>query len=266
MPTLEANGQTLHYEEHGDPAAEPLLCVMGLAADSLAWALQVQPFSERYRTVTFDNRDVGRSSMSEGPYEIADMAADTLGLADGLGIERFHLIGTSMGGAISQEVALAAPDRVRSLTLAVTYASGGGWAKLLSELWGARAARATREERIDEMLLLTLSEGFFDNPGALEMARALMLRNPNPQAPEAFARQLAASSRHDASGRLGSLSMPVHVVAAEYDLLIPVWKSQELAALIPGSTLTVLEKAAHGMQAERALEFNEKVLSFLAET
>ena len=80
MPTIEANGQTLYYEVHGE--GEPLLCVMGLSADVLAWTLQVPAFSTSHRTVIFDNRDVGRSSLAMADYEIADMAGDALALAD----------------------------------------------------------------------------------------------------------------------------------------------------------------------------------------
>ena len=109
MPTVEANGQTLYYEDHG--GGEPLVCVMGLAADIQAWALQVPAFSAAHRTIVFDNRDVGRSSEADGPYEIADMARDALALADALELESFHLLGYSMGGAIAQEMACQAPER-----------------------------------------------------------------------------------------------------------------------------------------------------------
>ncbi len=114
MPTADCNGQTLYYEEHGE--GDPLLCVMGLSANTLAWALQVQAFSAAHRTIIFDNRDVGQSSMADGNYEITDMATDALALADHLGLEQFHLVGVSMGGAIAQEMALAAPERVKTLT------------------------------------------------------------------------------------------------------------------------------------------------------
>jgi 3-oxoadipate enol-lactonase len=263
MPTIEAGGQTLYYEVHGD--GEPLLCIMGLSADTLAWTLQVPAFSARHRTVVFDNRDVGRSSLAEGDYEIADMAGDTLALADALELDSFHLLGVSMGGAIAQEMALAAPERVRTLTLAVTFAAGGAWARTLCDVWGARVQRMSREERIDELLLLTLSEAFFENAEGVAMLRDLMLQNPHPQPPEAFARQLAASSRHDAGARLGSLAMPVHVIGAEHDILVPVWKSAELAELIPDAKLTVIEACPHGLNVERAEEFNRAVLDFIAE-
>jgi len=263
VPTAEVNGQTLYYEVHGD--GEPLLCVMGLAANTLAWALQVTPFSEHHRTVIFDNRDVGRSSMAGGDYETSDMAADALALADHLELDSFHLLGVSMGGAIAQQMALAAPERIRTLTLAVSFGGGGKWAHKFAELWRQRIPDMTRERKVDELMLLTLSEEFFEDDEGVAFMRQVMLADPNPQPNDAFARQLAASRRHEARDRLGELSMPVHVIGAEYDVLVPVWKSEELAELIPGARFTVIERSPHGLQVERAEDFNRAVLDFVAE-
>jgi 3-oxoadipate enol-lactonase len=263
MPTIEVNGQTLYYEVHGD--GEPLLCVMGLAADTLAWMLQVPAFSAGYRTVIFDNRDVGQSSMATGPYEIADMAQDALALADALELDSFHLLGVSMGGAIAQEMAIVAPERVRTLTLAVTFPAGGAWARKLSEVWAERVTKISREGHIDELMLLNFSEAFYENEQGVEWVRGMMLRHPHPQPPEAFIRQLEAGGRHDARERLRSLDIPTHVIAGEYDILLPVWKSRELAELIPGAKLTVIPASPHGANVERAEEFNSSVLDFIAE-
>lgn len=264
MPTIDANGQELYYEVHGE--GDPLLAVMGLAADTLAWALQLPPFSQRHRTIIFDNRDVGRSSRARGDYEVSDMAADALALADGLELESFHLLGVSMGGAIAQEVALAAPERIRTLTLCVTFSAGGAYARELARVWSARVLKSSREEHIDHLMLLTLSEAFYENRAAVEFVRNMMLSNPHPQEPDAFVRQLHASSGHDTRERLGSLSMPVHVIGAEHDILVPVWKSTEVAEAIDGAKLTVLPGAPHGINLERAEEFNAAVLDFIAET
>jgi 3-oxoadipate enol-lactonase len=263
MPTIEANGQTLYYEVHGE--GEPLLCVMGLSADTLSWMLQVPAFSARHRTVIFDNRDVGQSSMAAGPYEIADMAQDALALADALGLDSFHLLGASMGGAIAQELAVAAPERVRTLTLAVTFAAGGPWAQKLSEVWAERVQKVSREGHIDELMLLNFSETFFENAQGVEWIRGMMLQHPHPQPPEAFIRQLEASARHDARERLSSLDVPTHVIGGERDILVPVWKSRELAGLIPDAQLTVIAGSPHGANVERAEEFNRAVLDFIAE-
>lgn len=263
MPTLEIDGRKLYYEVHGE--GEPLLCVHGLSVDTLGWALQLPSFSERHRTVIFDNRDVGQSAPVESDYEVADMAADAIAVADDAGLESFHLLGISMGGAIAQELALAAPDRVRTLTLAVTFSRGGVWARALADTWGARVRAMPHEHHVEELLLLNLSEEFYENGEAVAFARNMMLQNPHPQAPEAFARQLAASSRHDCADRLATLEMPTHVIGGEHDILVPVWKSAELAQAIPGAKLTVLDRAPHGLPLERAQEFNELVLGFIAE-
>jgi pimeloyl-ACP methyl ester carboxylesterase len=263
MAIAEVNGQRLYYEQHGE--GEPLLCVHGLACDTLAWIPQVQAFAAAHRTVIFDNRDVGQSSMCDGPYEIADMARDALALADELELDSFHLLGISMGGAIAQEIAIQAPDRVRTLTLAVTFPAGGTYASRLADVWGARVRQVSREQHVDELMLLNQSEAFFENPDMVEFLRTAMLNNPHPQPPEAFCRQIAACGRHDTRDRLGGLTMPTHVIGGANDILVPLWKSEEVASLIPGAKLTVLPNAPHGLSLERAEEFNAAVLGFIRE-
>ena len=263
MAIAEVNGQQLHYDVIGD--GEPLLCVHGLACDTLAWIPQLETFAAAHRTVIFDNRDVGQSSMAEPGYEIADMARDALALADELELDSFHLLGISMGGAIAQEIAIEAPERIRTLTLAVTFPAGGTYAKKLAAVWGARVAQISREQHVDELMLMNHSEAFFENAEMVEFIRTAMLNNPNPQPPDAFGRQLSACSRHDTRDRLGSLTMPTHVIGGEFDILVPVWKSREIAALIPGAKLTVLPEAPHGASLERAEEFNAAVLGFIRE-
>jgi len=262
MPFAEANGQRLYYEVHGE--GEPLLCVMGLGADHTAWALQVPEWSQRFSTIVFDNRDCGQSSTATGEYEIADMARDALALADALGLESFHLVGMSMGGAIAQELALAAPDRVRTLTLCVTWPGSGPWGVEQTRLWTASVLRTPHDEHIDHLLLLCFSERFYENPEGVAWIRQMTFQNPHPQTKEGFVRQAQACGRHGTQDRLGALSMPVHVIGAEHDVLVPVWKSQELAELIPGAKLTIVAGAPHGLNIERAEEFNRAVTDFLA--
>jgi pimeloyl-ACP methyl ester carboxylesterase len=261
MPSIDVDGIELHYDVHGE--GEPLLCLMGLGADSTAWALQVPAWSPHLQVITLDNRDVGRSGTASGPYDVADMAADALGVADHLGLESFHLLGLSMGGMIAQEIALAAPERVRTLQLVVTYAGAGRWGREKARIWTEAAKDRTYEQMVDELLLLCVSEAFYENESAVKFLKDLMLQNPNPQSPEAFARQLDAASRHEARDRVGALSMPVHVIGGEHDVLVPVWKSRELAALVPGATFTEVPGGPHGLNLERAEELNAAVLDFV---
>jgi 3-oxoadipate enol-lactonase len=260
VPHADANGQRLYYEIHGE--GEPLMLVMGLSADHLAWALQIPAWSQQFKVIAFDNRDVGQSSYAEDHYEIADLAQDALALADTLGIDSFHLVGVSMGGAIAQEMALAAPDRIRTLNLCVTFAQIGAWGANLARLWGSHRRLISHEEHIDNLMLRCFSEALYENPEQVQFVRNMMLSNPHPQTADGFVRQLEASSRHHAADRLGQLTMPVQVIGAEYDVLVPVWKSREVADLIPGSRLIVIEGAPHGIQLENAEEFNRLVADF----
>jgi 3-oxoadipate enol-lactonase len=262
MPFADANGMSLYYEEHG--GGEPLLCVMGLAADHLAWALQVEAFGSRHRTIVFDNRDCGQSSYADAPYEIADMAADTLGLADALGLDTFHLLGASLGGAVAQHLALAAPERVRTLQLAVTWAGSGAYAREKTRLWASERRLRTREDWLDSLLLATVSEEFYENQPMVDFVKEVMRANEYPQEPDGFERQSLASSTFDLRGRLSGLSMPVHIISGAHDILLPRWKQEELAAEIPGSRLTVIERGSHALQLEFPQEFNAAVLDFIA--
>jgi pimeloyl-ACP methyl ester carboxylesterase len=245
VPFADANGQRLYYEVHGE--GEPLLCVMGLGGDHTAWVFQVADWSRSRQVIVFDNRDVGQSSYADGPYEVRDMAADTLALADALGLETFDLLGISLGGAIAQEVALAAPERVRTLTLAVTYRAGGAWGRHRAKVLAGIVRAMTREEHVDFVMMLVYSELLFASPNF-----------------EAAVRQLEAGSRHDALDRLGGLRMPVHVIGALRDVMIPVQASPELAEAIPDARLTMLD-AGHLLNIELAQEFNRLVLDFVTE-
>ncbi len=257
MPTAEG----LYYEEAGP--GEPLVMVQGLGTDHLGWMLQVPEFSKHFRVITFDNRDVGQSKQADGPYEIADMARDALALADHLELDTYHLVGMSMGGAIAQEIALQAPQRLRTLTLVVTFAGGGNWAAERSRVWSAIRGLIDRDTHLDWLLLYGMSEQFYEDPDRIAYSKQLMRANPHPQSVEAFQRQVEASGRHETRDRLATISVPTHVIGGEHDTLVPVWKSKEIAELIPGADYTVLPGAPHALNMERAEEFNELVLGWL---
>ncbi|WP_038965793.1 alpha/beta fold hydrolase, partial [Bradyrhizobium diazoefficiens] len=137
--TVRANGIDICYEIFGNDNAEPLLLIMGLGAQMIHWddAFCEQLAVHGFRVIRFDNRDIGKSSHLTGgkrltplellklrflripvaaTYKLIDMARDTVGLMDALGIKSAHLVGASMGGMIAQEVTLSFPERVRSLT------------------------------------------------------------------------------------------------------------------------------------------------------
>ena len=261
MPHVKANGQRLFYADQGE--GEPLLLIQGLGADHLSWELQREAWAEHFRLISFDNRDVGQSSYTDEGYDIPDLAEDAVALADAIGLDTFHLLGISMGGAIAQEVALAIPERVRTLTLCMSWGGSGLWSAERSRLMANDAMRTPREEHVEKLLLLCLSENMYENHERIAYFRRMALENPHPQKPEGFCRQVQAVGRHEARDRLVNLRVPVHVVGAEHDLMIPVWKSEELSRLIRDAELTVIPEAPHAANMECAEEFNDVVLGWL---
>jgi len=131
MPVLQSNGIQIAYDTFGDPLAPALLLIMGFSGQMILWeeAFCDQLARRGFFVIRFDNRDAGLSSKiedptCEGPYTLSDMARDSVGLMDGLGIDRAHICGTSMGGMIAQHIALLAPERIVRLVLASTTTTG----------------------------------------------------------------------------------------------------------------------------------------------
>src|SRR3977135_2195076 len=179
MPHASLNGYDIYYEVHGE--GEPLLCVHGLGVDSRGLVLPLPVFSEPNQPVVFDNRDVGRSSLATEQYTTADMAADVLALADHLELDSFHLLGSSLGGMVSQQVALAAPERVRTLTLAVTHGGVGEGGRIRGRLLGSMAHHLPREDSAYNRLYLCYPEAFFENPDTYAFMKSALLETPYPQ-------------------------------------------------------------------------------------
>ena len=124
MPKAKIGEVEIYYEEYGEGA--PLIMILGLGQHTGTWEFQISEFSKHFRLILLDNRDSGRSSSCSETYTTETMAGDILGFMDHLEIERTHLLGTSMGGMIAQQVALMAPERVISLVLASTTSWGEG--------------------------------------------------------------------------------------------------------------------------------------------
>lgn len=119
------NGINVDLSKEREPLVEPLVVFMGMGATRSSWRYQTETFRRYFRTVTFDNRGVGKSDKPAGPYSIKMMADETLGLMDHLGIERAHVLGVSLGGMIAQELAASHPERVDRVVLGCTFAKAG---------------------------------------------------------------------------------------------------------------------------------------------
>lgn len=275
MSTAHVNGIDVYYEEQG--SGDPLLLIMGLAADSLAWMFQLPDFSKHFRTIVFDNRGVGRSSKPAGPYSIAAMAEDAAGVLDALDIRRAHVVGVSMGGMIAQELVLRHPERVRGLVLACTYAKPDAAIERqlessLGVFGGSRDADGKINvdlSKIDPMMFFQhlLPTVFNAQFIMTELPKLMQVFSGALQygfSMDAIMSQVVATQGHDTIDRLSQIKAPTLVLTGDSDLLIPCACSDVLASKIPGARLQKISGGSHGFNFETPDVFNKAVLDFLA--
>jgi 3-oxoadipate enol-lactonase len=260
-----SDGTRIHYRITGRPNGAPILFIQGLGADKHGWNLQRLATAPVYRGIALDNRGAGRSDKPHGKYSLEQMADDAIAVLDDAGVHTAHVVGASMGGAISQIIAVKYPERTRSVTLACTAGRNHPWREELLESWrdaalergigsmGSEAARWMIGPRSFRRLL-----------PAIGWLGPLALGGPA----HAFAAQcdaiLAASDSHqDLIERLPTIAVPVLVMVGNQDILTPRGDSEDLAATIPTAELVVISGAAHGFMVEHASTFNKVLLEFL---
>lgn len=257
MPTAGDSGQALYWERTG--SGEPLLLIQGMSGTHLSWGRPFLSQLERdFDCVVFDNRGIGNSGEVAGPFTIADLAADALAVMDAAGLETAHVLGISMGGMTAQELALAAPDRLRSLTLGCTYPGGEG-SSLLDPADGQVLLEAMASGNLDTvfkaMYEINLSPDFRAEESRYAdftaMAGALPARQATVQL------QLQAVVGHNAQERLAKIAAPTLVVHGTFDRMIPAANGELIASLIPGARLELLAGVGHMFwweQPERSAE------------
>jgi pimeloyl-ACP methyl ester carboxylesterase len=270
----KANGIELCYDTFGDRAAPPLVLIMGLAAQMIAWDEEFcsQLASRGYWVIRFDNRDIGHSTkfaehgvpnvlamltgQTQGngvkvPYTLPDMADDTVGLLDALAIKSAHVVGASMGGAIVQEMAIRHPGRLRTLTSIMSSTGEPGLPMPTPEALEILLAPTPTDReaylaRYAQTWRVLRGPGFpLDEARDPERAARIFARGLNPAG---VARQLAAivasGSRKDA---LQSVKVPALVIHGDADPLVRVEGGVATANAIPGAKLLVIKGMGHAL-------------------
>ncbi len=241
--TVQANGIEVAYETFGNPEDPPILLIMGLGTQMIAWPDPLcRDLAERgYFIVRYDNRDVGLSThlrevkapsvldvvlrRAQPPYTLADMAADAIGLMDALGLDDAHVVGASMGGFIAQTVALQYPDRLRSLTLMMTSTGSllVGYPKpsLFARLTRRRVAADRTEVQANalETFRIIGSRGYaFDEEYLSDLAGRAYDRAYDPGG---YLRQLAAiAAQPNRTSGLRRIAAPTLVIHGLHDPLV----------------------------------------------
>lgn len=243
-----------------DSAAPWVVLSHSLAADHRMWDPQMEALA-RYRVLRFDTRGHGASSAPAGDYTMDQLAEDALGLLDACGVQRCHFVGMSMGGMIAQQLALRAPGRLLSLTLADTSSR---YPPAARPMWEERIA-LVRARGMDAVA-----------PGTLERWFTPAFREREPDVVARVGAQIRATpvagfigcahaiSHIDLTARLASIRCPTLVIVGADDASTPVEMSEEIVRAIEGSRLEVLADAAHLTSIEQAGRFNELLRGFLA--
>jgi 3-oxoadipate enol-lactonase len=260
--SARVGGARIAWRAYGE--GEPVLMVMGFMGSGRAWFRLLPHVAARRRAVVFDNRGTGESDRALGLLGMEDLAADAAAVMDAAGIEKAHVLGASMGGMIAQHLALAHPERVRSLALACTHAGGpqGG-----PPPWRMYAGLALRpvlgQERTFPLIapLLYSERTRTERPQRLREDARLRLEEATPAltAPA----QAAAIFRHDTRRRLGELRMPVLVLHGEQDRLVPVAAGTKMARLIPHARLETIPSAGHVLATDAEEEVASRLGTFL---
>lgn len=242
MPFID-RGDDVHlwWDERGSgPAA---LLVQGLGYPSDMWHRLLPVLARERRVLTMDNRGVGRTGVPKGPFTLADLAQDAVAVLDAAGQERADVVGVSMGGLVVQELALAHPDRVRSLVLGCTH-PGGADAVFTEEaraLLGGRGGMSP-EEAAEASVPFVYADG---TPRS-RIEEDLAIRRAVPTRPEGYLAQLGGAVASRGTGdRLPGLRVPTLVVHGTADRLVPVENGRFVAAAVPGAVLHLLEGASH---------------------
>ncbi|MFO1135991.1 MAG: alpha/beta hydrolase [Rhodoblastus sp.] len=272
-----ANGQKLCYDTFGDKSAPTLMLIMGLGAQMILWddAFCAKIAARGFHVVRFDNRDIGRSSRVDAPvkidfaeliqkqmkgekidapYLLRDMAADAVGLLDHLGIRQAHVVGASMGGMISQEIAINFPDRLLTLTSIMSSTGNPGLPPPTPEATAVLLTPppATLEDYVVafQKTWRVLRVGSFpeDDGRDIEVARLAFSRGLNPMG---VARQmLAIFASGDRRPRLANVRTPTLVIHGDVDPLVRVEGGMDTAKSIPGAKLHIVKRMGHAFPKE----------------
>jgi pimeloyl-ACP methyl ester carboxylesterase len=243
----------------------PLVMIMGLGAPGAKWKHNYEVLSRYFTCIVPDNRGAGESDKPEtDSYTTDEMAEDILGIMDALGINKAHVMGVSMGGAIAQLVALKAPERVISLVLTSTYASvSPAFRQALSMI-------CDMKETIDPALLkklnLWMTYGQYTQihrPEALVNSAAEDAAYPYPMPAYAYKAQCGACLSHNTVDRLGELKMPVLIASGAKDLFMNIEKTMELVHGIPHAEFYLSPEGGHVHQWEYSGVYDSVVLGFL---
>jgi 3-oxoadipate enol-lactonase len=258
MPSAQVNGVELHYEVAGE--GPPLLFIHGLGSSGQDWKRQAPAFTSRFRVITFDVRGHGASSKPHGPYTIPLFARDTAALLKELGAAPAHVAGLSMGGMIAFQLAVDAPELVRTMTIVNS---------------GPAMVLRTFKERLPIKLRFATVRWLGLRAFAKQLVPRLFPKPEQEDLRQEFSERIVKNDKRayldslrallgwSVLDRIGEIRCPTLIVASDHDYT-PVSYKEAYAKLIPGAELKVIEDSWHAAPMDRPRELNALLAEFLA--
>ena len=295
MPHVTANGIQICYETFGDASAPTVLMIMGLGGQLTMWSDELieNLVAGGYRVIIFDNRDIGLSHHHTGdkspailrqillrrigiklktPYQLSDMAKDTIGLMEALKLDRVHLVGISMGGMIAQHVCSMVPDRVQSLTAIMTTTGNPKLPRPSGKVMQAMVRRGppptTREAIIDQSVATFEVIGTpGENQNTNGMRDRITRSYDRSFNPAGLARQMSAiAASGDFRKHTRAIKAPTLVLHGSEDPLVPIEGGRDIAKLVHGARMEVLEGMGHDVPPRFLPEITKHMLDHFAAT
>lgn len=266
MPTCRLTATShgvadLHYETRG--SGRPLLFVAGLGGLGSFWNAQLEVFARTRRVITFDHRGTGASTHSRIQYSVGQMADDTLGLLDHLGLPQVDYVGHSTGGAIGQYIAARAPARLGRLVLSSTWARADAYFRRLFELRKAVLLwQGVRAYTHLGNLLLYPADYFAQHASAIDARAEASLQAPSP--PDVLASRIDAILEFDGWDAASAISHRTLVLCARDDAVTPPYLSEALAARLQHARLELLARGGHFCPVTQTAAYNALLADFLA--
>lgn len=263
MGKVRVGDYELNYVEKGQGPA--LVLIHGLAGDVSAWTAQLEAWSRNYRVIAFDNRGAGQSTQVDEPITTEEMADDTLGLMDALGVEDACVIGRSMGGAIAQHIALRAPGRVRALVFCASFAKLDPiGVRVLTNMREVLEWRESWADHARHSLPNFVSPAFYNaNPAVVTQLEGLI--GGETRLPACYIAQNHACLDHDTLDRIGEITCPVLIAAGGKDPICSLSATRWMQERLAQADSAIFEDSSHFFLVEESERFMSVVTTWLAD-
>lgn len=251
-----------YYEVHGRKG-HPLILLPGFATDLQSWIFQRDEFAREHRLLLMDPFGTGRSQGPPFSSTTLGMAEEVLRVIDAAGVEQVDLLGHSLGGAVAQELALLAPDRIRKLLLISTFCRGSELPSHLLRCWQSALRPIDDHLMTSEVLPWLYSDTYLRLPNRLKSILGFLRANRFPPSQEGLTAQIAAIESHDCRDRLSRITKPTLVAVGSLDRLTPPQEARRLSLALPNARYLEIPEAAHVVMIEQPDTFRQIVLEFL---